>query len=134
MVGGLWLAQRTPQRTLLPVVLGAMLLLGLVLIALAWNPWFPLSLVLAFVAGFCMISRAAAIQTLVQSKAEAAMRGRAVSFYGLILNAGSIFGALLIGFLAELLGLSWALTVSVCLALLAWLLLRGPLTRAHDAR
>lgn len=130
VVGGLWLAQRRGTASLLPVVLGAMVLLGVLLIALAWNPWFPLAVVLAFLAGGCMIARAAAIQTMIQMHAAPELRGRAVSFYGLILNAGSILGALAIGFLAELLGISIALTLSVSAALVAWALLRQPLTQA----
>jgi MFS family permease len=130
VAGGLWLAQRAPSRSLLPVLLSAMASLALLLIALAWVPWFALSLVLACAAGFCMITRAAAMQTLIQAVARPEMRGRAVSFYALILNAGSIVGALVIGALAEVLGLSWGLTLAVSAALLAWALLKGPLQRA----
>lgn len=129
VAGGLWLAQRAPTRSLLPVLLGAMAALALLLIALAWVPWFELSLPLAVAAGFCMITRAAAMQTLIQAVARPEMRGRAVSFYALILNAGAMAGALVIGVLAEVLGLSWALTLAVSAALLAWALLKGPLQR-----
>ena len=115
---------------MLPVVLGAMLSLGITLIAFAWNPWYPLAVALAFAAGFGMITRAAAMQTMIQAAALPAMRGRAVSFYGLVLHMGAITGALVIGFLSELLGLSWALTLSVSAALVAWALLRRPLARA----
>ena len=133
VAGGLWLAQRDTRRPLLPVVLGAMAMLGVVLIALAWTPWFALSLALAWTAGFCMITRAAAMQTLIQAVAEPPMRGRAVSFYALILNAGSIAGALVIGALAEALGLSWGLTIAIGAALAAWLVLKAPLQRAAAA-
>jgi MFS family permease len=131
--GGLWLAQRDPARGQLPVVLGAMLGLGLVLIGFAWAPHYALALVLAFAAGFGMLTRAAAIQTLIQSHTRRGMRGRAMALYGLLLHGGAIVGALLIGLLAAPLGLRGALTTSVALALLAWAALRWPLTAALAA-
>jgi MFS family permease len=134
VTGGLWLAQRDPARGQLPVVLGAMLALGLVLIGFAWAPHYGLALALAFAAGFGMLVRAAAIQTIIQQHTERGMRGRAVALYGLILHGGAMVGALLIGALAHPLGLRWALTLSVLLALLAWALLRRPLRAALAAR
>jgi MFS family permease len=134
VVGGLWLAQRDNSVGMLPVVLGAMVSLGVALIALAWVPYFWMALVLAFVAGFGMITRAAAIQSMVQMEAPAGMRGRIISFYGLILNGGSIVGALAIGLVAELTGISVALTLSVLAALVVWARLRPVLTKAVAER
>lgn len=134
VVGGLWLAQRDNSAGMLPVVLGAMLSLGVALIALAWTPLFPLALALAFVAGFGMIARAASIQSMVQLESPPGMRGRIVSFYGLILNGGSILGALAIGLVAELVGIRIALTLSVLCALAVWWRLRAPLKSAVAAR
>ena len=134
VVGGLWLAQRDHRRGMLAVVLRGMAAVTAALIAFAWNPVYWLALVLAFVAGFGMITRAAAIQTIIQYEAVRGMRGRAISFYGLLLNAGSILGSLVIGFFAELVGVQVALTLSVGAALLVWQALRDPLTRAMNAR
>jgi MFS family permease len=134
VVGGLWLAQRDHRRGMLSIVLGGMGTLTAALIAFAWNPVYWLAIVLAFVAGGGLILRAAGIQTIIQYEAARGMRGRAMSFYGLLLNAGSIIGSLVIGFFAELIGLQLALTLSVASALYVWHLLRGPLTHAMDAR
>ncbi len=133
VTGGLWLAQRDPARGQLPVVLGAMFGLSLVLIAFAWVPLYALALPLAFVAGFGMLARAAAIQTIIQSHSAPGMRGRAVALYSLVLDTGAILGSLVIGALAQQLGLRWALTLSVALALVAWALLRRPLRAALSA-
>ncbi len=128
--GGLWLAQRDNAGGVLPVVLGAFVSLSLVLVACAWSPYFWLAVVLAAIAGFGMIVRAAGLQTLLQTEADKPMRGRVMAFYGMVLNGGAILGAMAIGFLGEHFGLSLALTTSVSAAMVVFLLVRGPLTRA----
>jgi MFS family permease len=139
VIGGLWLAQRDSGHNrraialrLLHTVLGAMLLLSVCMVAFVWIPWYGLAVLLAFVAGFGMITRATGIQTLVQTLSEEGMRGRTVAIYSMILNGGAIAGSLFIGFLAETTGLRWSLTISVSAALLVWLLVRRPLTKAVD--
>jgi MFS family permease len=133
VAGGLWLARRDPRRSPLPVVLAAMPLLALTLVALAWSPWFGATLALAFVAGGFMVTRAAAMQTLIQLAARPELRGRAIALYSLVLNAGALAGALALGLLAEWVGLSWGLTIGAVLALAVWLALRRPLERAAAA-
>jgi MFS family permease len=128
--GGLWLAQRDNSGGVLPVVLRAFVALSLVLVACAWSPYLWLSVVLAATAGFGMIIRAAGLQTLLQTEAEKGMRGRVIAFYGMVLNGGAILGAMTIGFLGERFGLSIALTTSVSAAMVVFLVVRGPLTRA----
>lgn len=134
VVGGLWLAQRDHRRGMLAVVLAGMASLTAALIALTWNPVWWLAIALAFVVGFGMITRAAGIQTIIQYEAARGMRGRVMSFYGLLLNAGSILGSLVVGFFAELIGLQLALTLAVLAALYVWHRLRRPLTTAMDDR
>jgi MFS family permease len=137
VLGGLWMAQRdsgynrsTVVQRLMVLVLGAMVVLSACLIAFVWLPWYSLAVALAFVAGFGMVTRATGIQTLVQTLSADEMRGRTVAIYSMILNGGAIGGSLFIGFVAEITGLRWSLTLSVCLALCVWLLVRRPLTRA----
>ena len=139
VIGGVWMAQRdsghsrhTTALRLLNAVLGAMLLLSACMVAFVWMPWYGVAVALAFVAGFGMITRATGIQTLVQTLSEDAMRGRTVAIYSMILNGGAIVGSLFVGFVAEITGLRWSLTISVSAALLVWLLVRRPLKRAVD--
>ncbi len=134
MVGGLWLAQRDHRRGMLAVVLAGMASLTAALVALTWNPVWWLAVVLAFIAGVGMIARAAGIQTIIQYEAARGMRGRVMSFHGLLLNAGAILGSLVVGFFAELIGLQPALTLSVLAALYVWHRLRRPLTAAMNDR
>jgi MFS family permease len=135
VAGGLWLAQRDNSRGVLPVVLGAFIALSLVLIAFAWSRSLYLAVPLAFVAGFGMILRAAGLQTIMQTETAEELRGRVMSFYGMILNGGAILGALLIGVVAEKTSLPTAMTLSVCGALAIWALVRNRLTQlAADRR
>ncbi|MGL5136957.1 MAG: MFS transporter, partial [Beijerinckiaceae bacterium] len=134
VAGGLWLAQRDNSRGVLPVVLGAFVSLSLALVAFAWTTSLWLAVPLAFVAGFGMILRAAGLQTIMQTETPEELRGRVMSFYGMVLNGGAILGALLIGLVAEKLGLSLAMTLSVCGALAIWAVVRTPLVLLAAAR
>jgi predicted MFS family arabinose efflux permease len=134
VLGGLWLAQRDNRTGVVNVVLAAFLALSLITIAFVWTRMEMVAAGFAMAAGFGMIVRAAGLQTLLQSVADNAFRGRVMSIYALILNGGSILGAVGIGLMAERIGLSWAFTVSVGGALIVWLALRGPLLAAAKIR
>jgi MFS family permease len=131
--GGLWLAQRNNSNGVMRVVLMAYSALAGLLLAFVWLRSLPVAMGVAALIGFSMIVRAAGMQTLLQSAADAAFRGRVMAVYMMILNGGSILGAVLIGFLAERIGLAWAFTLSVSLAMAVLLRLRAPLL-AGEAR
>lgn len=134
VLGGLWLAQRDNRNGVVRVVLAAFLALSLVTVAFVWTRIEVAAAGLALAAGFGMIVRAAGLQTLLQGEADRAFRGRVMAVYALILNGGSILGAVVIGVLAERIGLSWAFTLSVGAAMLVWLSLRPKLIAAAAIR
>ena len=75
-------------------------------------------------AGFFMVANGVASQILLQLNVDPAMRGRALSLYGLIFRGGPGLGALAIGALSEWTGLGAALAAGAVLtaaaSLWAW--------------
>ena len=63
----------------------------------------------AAVLGMTMSISGAGIQTLLQLYVDSEMRGRVLSIYGMIMRGGPAIGALIMGLLAEFLGLRWPL-------------------------
>jgi MFS family permease len=63
-----------------------------------------------------------AVQTLVQSASDPAMRGRVLAVWGLITRAGPAAGALALGAAGEAFGMAWPVHAAVLLALgiVAW--------------
>jgi MFS family permease len=63
-----------------------------------------------------------AVQTLVQSASDPAMRGRVLAVWGLITRAGPAAGALALGAAGEAFGMAWPVYAAVLLALgiVAW--------------
>jgi predicted MFS family arabinose efflux permease len=98
---------------------------GVVLILVAWTPWFwsvPLLLVLA---GVAMTMCGTSANTLLQSTVQPHLLGTAVSLYMLAMRGGLSLGALLTGLAVELLGVQGALLIDGCAAVaiqlcLAW--------------
>ena len=127
MAGGLWLAGRDHAKGLLPVALGAMPILAMAMVAFVWSPVYWLCVVLAFVAGFGMISRNGATQTMLQLEAGPGYRGRVVALYSVTMEFGAIIGGLFTGLIAEVIGLKLAMSLAVALALMVWAYVRDPL-------
>ena len=117
---GLWLASRRSHLGLCRVVLRGMLWMGLAMIAFAFAPNLAVAAALALVIGAGMTVRAAGIQTLIQLAAADHLRGRVLSFYGLVLNGGVALGAALMGALAEGIGLRWAIFAMSLVSLAIW--------------
>jgi MFS family permease len=72
--------------------------------AFAAAPWPAVNLPALVLAGFCASSAGISTQALVQTTAEEAYRGRAVSLHGLIFRGGPALGALMVGWLGDRIG------------------------------
>lgn len=133
IAGGLWLAgSATSSTRLAAIVLGAMPVFAGALIGIVLSPTLLMALPFAFVAGFGMISRAGAIQSLLQLESNPAYRGRIMSLHGVSFEIGCITGALFIGQMAKSLSMAVALTTCVALLLVLWLAIRRPLMAAAE--
>ncbi len=119
VVGGFWLAQRSDQKHLTPVVLVNSVLIALATLGFALSTWFPAAIAWVAVAGFAMVATGVATQTLIQITVDEAVRGRVLSLFGLIFRGGPALGALIIGAASELVGLQAPLAAGAVLGLAA---------------
>jgi MFS family permease len=87
----------------------ALFALGLATAGFAVSKWLPVSCVLIFVAGAAVMASASLMLSLVQLIIADSMRGRVMSVYNLAFRAGMPLGALILGKLIPILGVSVAL-------------------------
>ena len=132
IMGGVWASGRAMiglTRTML--IAGALQAVSLAGLAMARN--FPAACVLIFLVGFFTVQFGTAAQTLVQSSVSDAMRGRVMSLWFIILRGVPGLGALVMGTVAELVGMAGAFLAGAggCLLAcgLAW---RGRRRLARD--
>ena len=86
----------------------ALLALGLATAGFAVSKWLPVSCVLIFLAGSAVMASASLMLSLVQLIVVDSMRGRVMSVYNLAFRAGIPLGALILGRLIPILGVSIA--------------------------
>jgi predicted MFS family arabinose efflux permease len=94
------------------LILSILIALGLTITAFALSRVLPLSCVLLFLSGTAMMASASLMLTRAQSIATDAMRGRIMSVYNLALRAGFPLGALALGRIIPIVGISAALSGS----------------------
>lgn len=121
MLGGVWLLRLGS----LPKVLSAVLIgpgglaFGMLLFAGLGDIRWLAHLLLAGI-GFLSLVCGSGTQSLIHLTANPAYRGRVLSLFGIIQRAGPAIGALMLGLLADAVGLSPAFVVGAVLAGLAW--------------
>jgi predicted MFS family arabinose efflux permease len=86
----------------------ALFALGLATAGFAVSKWLPVSCVLIFLAGTAVMASAALMLSLVQLIVADSMRGRVMSVYNLAFRAGIPLGALILGKLIPIFGVSAA--------------------------
>lgn len=131
IAGGLWLAGSAANRLRLTMIaLGAMPIFAASLVGIILSPNLPVAAAFSFVAGFGMITRGGAIQSVLQLESEPAYRGRVIALHGVTFEIGCIAGALFIGQFARMASLATALLTCVALLLALWLAIRRPMMAA----
>ena len=124
----------TRQKVNLALLSSAISAIGV--IGLVVTDWFWVGIAGVFVGGFGMTVSAITTQTLIQSSVADAMRGRVLALYGMLWRGGGAVGALVIGTLADAVGLRPTFAVSAILFCLicAWIALyRTPIANALEA-
>ena len=125
--GALLLATRTDLKGLSTWLAAAATGVGCFLVGFAFSTSLPLSSVLLVATGFCMMIQMGATNTLVQSMAPDALRGRIMAVYSMMMMGMTPFGSLLAGAVADRLGAARTValggTVCVAAALTFWRLL-----------
>jgi predicted MFS family arabinose efflux permease len=86
-----------------------LVMLGLIISGFSLSKWLPLSCVLMFLSGVAIMASASFMLSLAQLITTDAMRGRVMSVYNLAFRAGIPLGALVLGKLIPIFGVSKAL-------------------------
>jgi MFS family permease len=118
-IGALYLASRPPGANLHRILATNTLIFGAGLILFSHTPWYPLALAFIAVGAFGMMSQITITisNTLLQTTADPAMRGRVISFYVLAYTGMVPLGSLLVGVAAQHIGVQNTVLVQGVLAL-----------------
>jgi len=116
-IGALYLASRPPGANLHQILATNTLIFGAGLILFSHAPWYPLALAFIAVGAFGMMSQITISNTLLQTTADPAMRGRVISFYVLAYTGMVPLGSLLVGVAAQHIGVQNTVLVQGVLAL-----------------
>ena len=109
VTGALFIAATAHAAKKGKLALELQLAFACLLIAFAFSRSLPLSLVIAFCAGICIVGVIALYSSLVQLTASDDMRGRVMSIFMLAFRGGMPLGNLLAGYVAQ----RWSITVAL---------------------
>ena len=127
VLGGLFMALRTSGVGGLSRVFIAQIgLLGASLLIFSSNAVFWVAIPLCVAAGGAGLINGVIAQTLLQHAGAVNMRGRLSSLFGMVQRGGQATGSLLLGVVADLIGLRWTVAAggAICLAFWWWSLRR----------
>lgn len=126
VMGGLWMVRRPGIHGLTALIIGHTFLVALSVLGFTATASYWVAIACVFLCGFSLVTTGISAQTLIQSAVDPAMRGRVLGFYGMLFRGGPAFNALVLGWLASLIGLRLAVAAGalVCLAYWAWARLR----------
>ncbi|HEY0161461.1 MAG TPA: MFS transporter [Edaphobacter sp.] len=110
VAGALWAAAVEKMTRQGRISILILILLGLAISGFSLSRWLPLSCVLLFVIGMTLMASASFMLSLAQLFTTDAMRGRVMSIYSLAFRAGIPLGALAIGKLIPIFGVTRSLT------------------------
>jgi predicted MFS family arabinose efflux permease len=91
------------------VIIGGVALYGVLVAIFAASTWFPLSMIMMLLIGFCHVTSHALIQIVIQAYSPAEMRGRTMAIFHMT-QVILVLGAMAVGALAEIVGARWAAT------------------------
>lgn len=129
LVGALYMASRRSVRGLSLLILVAVTLFGASLIGLAVAPSVWVATPILAVTGFGMMTMMASTNTMLQTLADPAMRGRVMSFFTVAFMGTAPIGGLFLGAAADRIGAPWTTGISGCVCLVA----AGVFARARPA-
>ena len=130
---GLFLVFRGRAGGLVRIMLGGAITGSIALALFATTNTLTSGVAVLAVAAFLMLGCHVGAYSLIQNATDAEMRGRVISVNVSISIGGPALGALTIGWLAEAVGLQWAVASSAMLALVIVLILLPAVLRAAPA-
>ena len=123
LTSGVFLAFRGRMDGLVAIMLAGAISGSIGLALFAAQTWLPLGIAILGFASLMLLTCHVGSYSLIQNATDGQMRGRVISISVSITIGGPALGALLIGWLAELVGLQWAVAASALTALAAILCL-----------
>ncbi len=123
VLGGLWVARQGGAFDV-KATLRLQLWVAATAAGFALSPSFWLAVVLVAGFGFVLVACGVGLHTAIQMAVEPALRGRVMSFFGLVFRSVPALGALATGALAEAVGLRTAMLAAAVTFLVVYLWLR----------
>ncbi len=120
--GALFLASRKSLTSLPSVILIAAITFSVGLMIFSMSGSVSLSIIILIMSGWGMIAQYTSVNTVIQTIADPAMTGRALSFYGMSFMTVTPLGALAIGSLSAVFDIRWVIFGSALLSLAAIML------------
>jgi len=132
ILGSLYMAARTGLHGLSRSITQATLVYSAALILFAFSPYLYLSCLLLMVVGSGMMLQMAATNTALQTITPDALRGRVISFYGMMFQGMLPLGSLMAGWLGEWIGAPYAVAFGAGVCIVAALVFdrKRPVVRA----
>ncbi len=128
-LAGALASTRRANLRLRTIIFGG-LLYGLALILTGISPFYPMFLALLVGVGLSRLLLMTAGETMVQFSSNLAIRGRVMSFWGIVIVGGQAVGGPLMGWIAEVIGPKNALTVAGIVPAVAALAIAAVLARS----
>ena len=132
-LGAALLAARR-QNTRMVYIIGGALGFGITVGVAAVMPSYVLYAVALVPVGLASLTFMNACNTTIQLSTDAAMRGRVLAVYMVVLQGGTPIGAPLVGWIAPVFGARWSLGLAAVVALLAGLAALFLLNRRNNVR
>jgi MFS family permease len=120
VAGGLWVAGQDPEK-LLPHSIAALAGAAVAALVFASSPSLLIAVPTIACSGFFLIVLGVSAQTMVQLHAATDVRGRVMSLYGLIARGGPAIGGVLMGGIADVVGLRLTVAGGAFAFALVWL-------------
>ncbi|QDK80631.1 MFS transporter [Spirosoma sp. KCTC 42546] len=103
-IGAIFLASLKPGGNLSKILAINTFVFGAGLILFSYTPWYPLALFFLVIGAFGMMSQITISNTLLQTQAAPAMRGRVISMFVMVYASALPIGSLIVGTLSEHIG------------------------------
>ncbi|MGY8993932.1 MAG: MFS transporter [Rhodospirillales bacterium] len=121
VLGGIYMARRPGLQGLTRIFVLSIAGVGIGLAGFSANTTFWIAVPLAGIIGGSLLVNGVAAQSLIQSAVLGAMRGRVASLYVMIQRGGQSVGSLVLGILADIVGLRGSIAIASVFCLCFWL-------------
>lgn len=121
VAGGIWLGMRGRIKGLATLAVFAPFFTAVFLLIFTWTSRFEVAVLCMAGTGIMYVVTGTTIQTIIQTVAEPAIRGRVLALYGMIWMGGASIGALFMGVLSEWFGLKAPIAGGALVIFVMWL-------------